>query len=67
MFELFELIKIKNEHSYKGLDGETIVIPKGTEAYIVEKHNDCYTVEFIDHDKIIPPVGDFLEDEIERA
>lgn len=65
MFELYELVCTKNECSYKDLDGNTITIPKGSHAYIIEKHDGWYTVEFTDDVKVFPPIADFYEYEIE--
>lgn len=67
MLELYILIRVKKTHSYKDLNGKTIVIPKGAEGYTVDNHNDMYIVEFINRKDDWPFTYDFREDEIEKV
>lgn len=67
MFELYDLVRTKDEHSYIDSDGNKIVIPKGTKAVIIEKYNGWYMVEFFENENVVPIVYDFEEDQIERV
>lgn len=66
MFELYELIKTKEKHEYKDVDGNLVIIPKGAKAMIIEKYDGWYIVEFLEEANVIPVIYNFNEDEIEK-
>lgn len=67
MFELYELIKTKQDFKFEGRDGKTVIIPKGSEAYIVDKNgNNGLIIEFVNKQENWPLAFGCFENEIEK-
>lgn len=65
MLNQYDIVVIKEDHSFKNKDGKTIVIPKGMHGLIVEKYDDGLIVELINRGDELPLTYDFQENELE--
>lgn len=63
MFNLYEVVKTKNDIKYKN-----IIIPKGTHVIIIEKYDDWCIVEFCDgyDNKKYPDIEELKYTELEK-